>query len=123
MDNHQWEYCQLLLFTVDKVKEGFTYQLELDYLGMTKYILSTIEEKTSRVFTYNPFNAAIGLLGLEQWELVGVQHAISNDVESLGNWGEGHSESLIKRGSAIAYFKRRIDPSRPRPYPPIILPD
>ena len=124
MSDQEWEYCQLFLTNRIETKSGYAYQLVIDYLGVNSYNLATSDDKSPRIFAYNPFKVAVGLLGRGGGELVHIQHSITNYEESmfLGSIARGDGFSVIKHNNVVAYFKRPIKPGRQPQDPTIILP-
>ena len=105
MDTQKWEYCALYLGFVnfndytEIKKQGWLCDLSISYIGSSQHhetlsISSEYVEQKEYVFlwTFNPWEQAIGSLGMMGWELVSIQHDLT--IHNYSNSG------------AIAFFKR-----------------
>lgn len=107
----QWEFCRLDYGGSQEERGGYKYNLGIVYFYQgEKYRQLASTEKGGKVFTYQPFFAAMGYLGTFDWELISVQHST-----------ELHGTE-IKLNRAVAYFKRPIMPGRRIDQPPLVLP-
>lgn len=101
----KWEYCALYLGFVNFVeykeieKQGWLCDLSISYIGSSQHretlsILSEYVEQKEYLFLwpFNPWERAIGTLGMMGWELVSIQHELT--IHNYSNSG------------AIAFFKR-----------------
>jgi hypothetical protein len=121
MDHPQWEFCQLRLVASALVPDqGMRYTLDIFYLGgsgVQPQSLSRIGHpgEEGPVWTYNPFQAALGRLGAAGWELVAVQHGV------IAPTVPSHAGDL-RADNIIAYLKRPVVGGRPVDHPPLQLP-
>ncbi len=109
MDVEQWEFCKLDYDGRSEQRGGKKYDLWIVYMYQgedVRQLAST--EREGRLFVYNPFYAAIGLLGTFGWEIISTQH-------------ETNSAGAINWQRAVVYFKRRIKPGRRIDYPALML--
>lgn len=101
-------------------EEGARHTLDVYYMGgsgVESTQLSRIGHpgEEGPVWTYNPFTAALGLLGAGGWELVGVQHGvISEQIPS-------HAGDL-RSNNVVAYLKRAVLAGRGVSEPALVLP-
>jgi hypothetical protein len=121
VDQLQWEFCQLRVVSSALVKDkGTRYTLDVFYMGgadVRSLSLSRIGHpgEEGQVWTYNPFHAALGLLGSGGWELVAIQHGvIAPTIPSHA--GDLHADNVV------AYFKRPVVAGRPVDQPALQLP-
>jgi hypothetical protein len=119
-----WEFCELALIAKEEEKGNTYYELELYYLGpaVTQLSLSTLrsagtvfQNPRGRAWNYNPWHAAIGLLGMAGWELVGAQYGTYP-------FADGPGAGRLYRRSGSAFFKRPVMTGRPIDQPAIVLP-
>lgn len=118
MNGQQWEFCYLHLFDHEEVKgKGWKYDLHIHYMNAETEITNVLSEKGSKnakVWTYNPFRRAIGVLGSSGWELISVQHA---------NWsGAYRNDCWTSNYDIDAYFKRPVKQGRRVDEPKLVLP-
>ncbi|MDQ6693347.1 MAG: hypothetical protein M3014_02865 [Chloroflexota bacterium] len=103
----KWEFCQLRLVASAMVQdEGMRHTLDVYYTGAGGVEATQISRighpgEEGRVWTYNPFTAALGLLGAGGWELVSVQHGVI--AESIPS----HAGD-IRADNVVAYLKRPV---------------
>ena len=121
MDQPQWEFCQLRLVASALVKDqGMRHTLDVFYIGgagVQARSLSRIGHpgEEGPVWTYNPFQAALGLLGAAGWELVTVQHGV------IAPTVPSHAGDL-RADNVTAYLKRPVVAGRPADQPTLQLP-
>jgi len=119
--SQQWEYCLLAVGiasrTTSKPPElamdlGIYYfgDQYVNQLGNCYHILSESSGNNRRLWSYDPWQQAIALLGVGGWELVSVHHGGDSYPD---NWPNSHT---------IAYLKRPIIPGRRIDEPKLILP-
>jgi len=105
METQKWEYCALYLGFVNFVeyteieKQGWLCDLSISYIGSSQHreTLSNSSEYVEQkeyvfLWSFNPWEQAIGTLGMMGWELVSIQHDLT--IHNYCNSG------------AIAFFKR-----------------
>lgn len=102
----QWEYCQLILgeWRYDKGKKAWYYDLSIRYFG-PRHAFRTLSEsqgKGAKPWPYNPWEMALGLLGLGGWEMVTIQHGLHVVV------GAGVTSGSLRWDNSSAYFKRPV---------------
>jgi hypothetical protein len=112
----QWEYCQLHLegWRCDKGK--WYYDLLIRYFGPQHAFrrLSESQGKGAKAWAYNPWERALGLLGLAGWEMVHVQHGVY--ILNMGGGGQ------LLPDNCVAYFKRPVLAGRGVREPELQLP-
>jgi len=115
MNEQQWEFCYLRLYSYEEIKgKGRKYDLDIYCMNAEteiNNILSEKESKNAKVWIYNPFRRAIGLLGSSGWELVSVQHA---EFSATSSW--------LNDRNIAAYFKRPVKQGRRVDEPKLVLP-
>ncbi len=117
----QWEFCQLRLVASAMVKDqGMRHTLDVFYLGaegVQAQSLSRIGHPgdEGQVWSYNPFQTALGMLGAAGWEMVAVQHGV------IAPTIPSHAGDL-RMDNAIAYLKRPVIAGRGIAEPTLRLP-
>jgi len=101
MSEHQWEFCELSLFGGwwKQREKGWICNLWVQYYGQDRapsYHLAEAEGKNMKIWGYDPFAKAMGLLGVAGWELVSLESE------------PGASDS----GKRVAVFKRPVQSGR-----------
>ena len=121
MDGPQWEFCQVRLVASALVQDqGLRHTLDVFYMGgegVQARSLSRIGHpgEEGPIWTYNPFNATLGLLGAAGWELVAVQHGIIAPAIT------SHAGD-VRADNVVAYFKRPVVAGRGLDQPALQLP-
>lgn len=121
MDQPQWEFCQVRLVGSALVSDqAQRYTLDVCYLDGTGVHIQPISRighpgEEGRVWAYNPFAAALGLLGAAGWDLVAVQHGV------IAPTIPSHAGDL-RVDNVVAYLKRPTVAGRAVDQPPLQWP-
>lgn len=126
-----WEHCCLQLRGAEKARGGFRYDLSVVYYGERVAFVQLARRSGafaalarrssgSRVFTHNPFDAALAQLGQLGWQLVTVQRGDSSAATMLT---EIQGRGGLRDYQIVAYFKRPARPGRELDQPPVVLPE
>lgn len=101
----KWEYCRLYLWGLENQKgKGYRCTLIISYLGAGGEKSERLSEFDKNYFPFNPFEKAFGILGSMGWELVSVEHGLSNHLNGGVPIG-----FVINTSQAIAFFKRHSE--------------